>query len=127
MVHFLLLCSHARCLDDVGDVDLAELVENPQFIPSYAWCDQCVTWQPVTEFVAAAPSLAKNAGNLDEGAHEESAAAAGSGRATVARPRLQPVSVRVDADRKSDRQGAAESKYSTLPATGSRHSFSRSE
>lgn len=55
MVHFLLLCSHTRALDEIDDAEIAELAENPQSIPSYAWCDRCVTWQPVAELVTPVP------------------------------------------------------------------------
>jgi hypothetical protein len=51
MAHFLLLCCHTRSLDEIDDADIAELHEDIQAIPSYAWCDRCVTWQPVTELV----------------------------------------------------------------------------
>ena len=128
MVHFLLHCSHMRCLDQIDDAELVGLAENPQSIPRYAWCDQCVTWQPVAELVTA-PSAARNAGHPDEPADEllaDFSGAAGSARPALPGPRLEQTSGTATAEPRPGVDDAGSPASSTSHTTGHRRA-SRTE
>lgn len=130
MVHFLLLCSHTRCLDKIGDDEIAELVENPQSIPRYVWCDHCVTWVPVAELVTASPA-ANNATDPNEPASTELvtnvSSAEGNAHTAVPGPRHEQTAGTADAEPSPGVEGA-DSPAPSTPLTTRRHrSSSRSE
>ncbi|SFB63114.1 hypothetical protein SAMN05216266_13325 [Amycolatopsis marina] len=62
MAHFLLRCFHTRSLDETDDAEVGELVDNPESIPRFVWCDACAIWQPVSELVTVAVSTADGGG-----------------------------------------------------------------
>lgn len=130
MAHFLLLCSHTRALDEIGESELAELAENPEAIPSYAWCDRCVTWQPVAELVtspAPPPNLHAFAEATDpEPATGPSATATRTGLA-VSGPRLDAIPGTAGAEPGPGVEDAGASASATEPTAGRHRSSSRSE
>ncbi len=131
MVHFLLLCSHTRCLDEIGDAEIAELVENPQSIPRYVWCDHCVTWQPVAELVTA-PLAADNVSDSGESADAEPvadvSAAEGNAHTALPCPRLeQNAGTADDAEPRPGVESADSPEPSTARTTGRHRRSSRSE
>ncbi len=62
MAHFLLRCSHTRPLDETDDAEVGELVDNPESIPRFVWCDACTVWQPVSDLVSVAVSTTDSGG-----------------------------------------------------------------
>ncbi|WP_133116442.1 hypothetical protein [Amycolatopsis antarctica] len=130
MAHFLLLCSHTRALDEIGDTELTELAENPEVIPSYAWCDRCVTWQPVAELVttpALPPSLHAFVQATDLEPMTDPSATAARTSLTVSGPRLDEIPETAGAEPRPGVEDVGVSVPSTPPTAGRHRSSSRSE